>query len=407
MQDTFNIIGIFSFLFSLVLLFYILKKKNGPLILCGWFGLFVYSTPSFINRARKLIYTSNEEYYLVVPDIESKLIYFLFWLGFGLALLLKNFNFKQRIYSKSINYNSLNIFTYLSFFYLLIYLLYIFSGYDVNRYIGLIGKWLFLFTLICFSIKKKIFFIIFVLLITIIYSLLIFDRTVVIMMLSFAFASFIIKNFYKTKNFKEFLRFYLISFIAVIVTIASIIFTKYFSVSIVHGNALSIDSMLKVVAKLNKSYEPFIIYGHTMFAIDQFKDFSTIKYLIAILSNITLYPSVFDLSSNYYNNSLMKYLPHYSFGVAGSIMASTYLAFGYTGLFITGYIYGLLLKTGDFALRFKYNTSTVLLSTICLIMSIYIHRNGLDNFLSLVRQVFLLFIFIKLQELFIRFVLKK
>ena len=140
--------------------------------------------------------------------------------------------------------------------------MYIFSGYDVNRYIGLIGKWLFLFTLICFSIKKKIFFIIFVLLITIIYSLLVFDRTVVIMMLSFAFASFIIKNFYKTKNFKEFLRFYLISFIAVIVTIASIIFTKYFSVSIVHGNALSIDSMLKIVDQKTepKKYDTIMKY---------------------------------------------------------------------------------------------------------------------------------------------------
>jgi hypothetical protein len=104
-QDTLNIFRIFSFLFSIILLFHILRKKNGPLIICGWLGLFVYSIPSFINRSRKLIYATDEEYHLVVPDIESKFIYFLFWSGFGFSLF-SNYNIKKEDY---LNYKIYNI----------------------------------------------------------------------------------------------------------------------------------------------------------------------------------------------------------------------------------------------------------------------------------------------------------
>jgi len=406
MQDTLNVFGIFSFLFSLILFFYILRTKSGPLIICGWLGLFVYSIPSFINRARNLTYPMGEEYYMDVPNIESKFIYLLFWLGFGFSLFFKNFNNKKEAYFNYEINNSLNIFVNLSFFYLFIIIFCFFLGYDLNKFIFIIGKWFCLFIIIGSILQKKKLIIFFFVILTLIYSLLVADRTIIIILLSFVFASFISENLHKKKTYQNFLKFIFISFIIIITIIISIVFTKYLSVLIQTGKGLSIESMLKIFLNLDTSFEPLIIYGHTLFAIDDFKDFSTIKYLISIFSNLTLYPSFFGLSSNYYNISLMEYLPHYTFGIAGSIMAANYLAFGYLGIFITGYVYGLLLKIGDFALKFKHKSSTILLSTICLIMAIYIHRNALDNFFAIVRQVIILFIFIKFQELFIRFVIK-
>jgi hypothetical protein len=402
-EDTLNILGIFSFLFSVILLFYILRKKNGPLVICGWLGLFVYSIPSFINRSRKLIYAADEEYHLVVPDIESKFIYFLFWLGFGFSLFFKNFNIKKENYLNHKIDNSLNIFIHLSFFYLFITIIFFF--FERDGFIVLIGRWLFLFVTIGLILQKKKYLIFFVAILAIIYSLLVPDRTLVVILLSFIFANFISKNFSKKKNIKEISKFYLISFIIITVIISSVIFNKYVQEFRTNSDVF-IELMLLAITDLHRTFEPLLIYAHTLFAINDFKDFSTIKYLISIFSNLTLYPSFFGLSSDYYNISIMEHLPHYTFGIAGSIMASTYLAFGYLGLFITGYIYGLLLKIGDFNLKFQNKSSTIFLTTILLVMSIYIHRNGLDNFLAFVRQIFLLFIFIKLQELFISFVKK-
>ena len=97
-------------------------------------------------------------------------------------------------------------------------------------------------------------------------------------------------------------------------------------------------------------------------------------------------------------------------GVAGSIFASSYLAFGYLGVFIAGYFYTAILIFSDYYFENKKNCLAILILSIAAILSIYIFRNAIDNFLSIVRQLILLFTFIWSQYFLINFcnrILKK
>ena len=91
MIDVFNIIGLLNLFFSLLTIYIIIIKfGNSNFIALGWFGLFIYSIPVFINFSRKIYYSEYDANYLITPPVESKLIYFVFWIGFLISILIYN-----------------------------------------------------------------------------------------------------------------------------------------------------------------------------------------------------------------------------------------------------------------------------------------------------------------------------
>ena len=393
-----NLSGLFIFLFSIFVGFMFLKKNSlGALTISGWAGLFAFSIPIFINKVRKVYYYAGEEYYLITPSLESKLIYFLFWLGFAFAL------YKAKDYERSPdnslakNNQSLSLFNFVCFINLIFYIIYHQTLNNINL-ISLTGKWLFLFLLIGLMLQKRTVLAITTLLAVIIYAFLTLDRTLVVIsfviMISFKLHDLLTK---KKNNFFNLLKILLFGSFVSIFVIFMIIYTKVLGQVMFADHPLSWEILFLVFDDLYKSFEPLLIYGHTLFALEDFYNFDKASYIISILSNLTMYPSYFGLSSNYYNLSLTANFPDISFGIAGSIYASTFLGFGYVGLLFMGYFYGLFLLYADFRFEFYKNSFTIFIAVVAATVAVYIHRNALDNFLSIVRQHFILYFFIKIQ----------
>jgi hypothetical protein len=409
MIDNNILINFFFLIFTIIILFKILKKKVfGPFIFSGWVGLFLYSSPILFNKARKLIY--YDEYYLTEIDLEYKIVYFCFWLGFALALYTykKNFYYNN---NKSILKNNQNliIFNSVCFFYVIIYLiLRNIEFISISNLIHTIGKWIILFLLIGSVLLKKNFLIFFSLIAVIINAVITTDRTLAIIALFFYFSTYLY-SLYKIKKF-YFFNFLLKFFLLTLILFVILIYTKFFVAVIKSDSEISFFGILiglrEVFENLSYSFEPLTIFGHLIYVNQIYEKFSTIEYLYSIISNLLIFPSYFGLSSNYYNNFVMINLgfENSSSGVAGSIFASSYLAFGYIGVFIVGYFYTVILIFSDYYFKNKKNILSILILSISAILSIYIFRNAIDNFLSIVRQLIILFIFIWSQYFLIFFI---
>lgn len=392
-----NISGFFIFIFSIILiLLYIKKNSLGTFAIAGWAGLFVFSIPIFLDKFRKVYYYPGEEFYLLQPNLESKFIYFLFWLGFATALLFFK-NYEKSNHTIYIKNKTLDVFSYVCFVNTVIFLIYQYYSNDIEI-LSLIGKWLFLFFLVVLLMREKNFQALVLVIITIIYGFILLDRTLSVIS-TFILVAFKLNQLksIKTKNFKYFFKIFIFALITIFFLVIIITYTKLFGKIMAGTQELSLDAISVVFRDLQKSFEPLIIYGHTIFALDGYKDFELNKYLISIFSNLTIYPSFFGLSTNYYTSTLMEHFQDISFGLAGSIYASTFLAFGYFGIYATGCFYGVFLCYADYRLEFYKNTFTVLIATAAIITAIYLHRNGLDNFLSIFRQLIILYFWLKIQ----------
>ena len=402
-----NISGFYIFIFLIFLIILLIKKDSlGAFSIAGWAGLFVFSIPIFLDKFRKLYYFPGEEFYLLQPNLDSKFIYFLFWLGFSAALFFFK-NYEKPVNTIYIKDRTLDIFSYVCFFNTVVFLIYQYYSNDIEI-ISLIGKWLFLFLLVVLLMRKKNFQALVLVIIIVIYGFILLDRTLSIIS-AFILVAFKLNEFKlkKIKSFRYFFKLLIFGLFTIFFLVTIITYTKLFGKFMAGIQEFSLEAIFVVFKDLQKSFEPLIIYGHTIFALDGFKDFELNKYLISIFSNLTIYPSFFGLSTNYYTSTLMEHFQDISFGLAGSIYASTFLAFGYFGLFVTGCLYGLFLCYADYRLEFYKNTFTVLIGVSATITAIYLHRNGLDNFLSIFRQLIILYFWLKIQTSFICIITKK
>ena len=128
------------------------------------------------------------------------------------------------------------------------------------------------------------------------------------------------------------------------------------------------------------------------------ENFDTFLYLKSIFSNLFIVPEYFGLSNDYYYNNLITNIPvEIGYGRAGSIFASTFLAFSYHGLIFFGFLTGcILISIGNFVKNSNSNL-VILFSVIGGLISVYLYRNSLDNFLSFVKQLFIMYFFLKIQ----------
>ncbi len=392
MYDEFNFLGISTLVVSFYIFFLIYKNNLiGSFISVGWLFLFVYSLPVYINYSRKIFYTGDEESYLINPPLEAKFVYFLFWIGFLLSIFFIK-NVGKILTKKKVNEKIFNIFETICEFNVTLYLIY-YIFFDIqNSFLLLLGRWLLLFIVIIYAIREKFFKTCFIFIIIIIYSFYVPDRTLIVISFFSVFSILVYRN--KHKYFQKINITYLVSFLSLGIVI---LFNKFVFNIFFGEQTLSLDNIFITLSQLQRSFEPFIIFAHTTFSLN-INNFETIKYLESIFSNLFIFPSYFELNNNYYYETLIKNLPlELSYGIGGSIFASTYLAFGFSGSLLMGFLFGYTIISLDKYIKSSNSLHIILASAIAAFIAIYIFRNSLDNFLSFIRQIIIVYVFLYFQ----------
>ena len=152
MEDQFNILGISNLILAFCTLIIICKKFSlVSYLTLGWVGLFTYSLPVFLNFNRKIFYTDLDYSYLVKPSLESKMIYFTFWIGFFIYLTICKEEKKFLKESKNV---SLSTFEKICEINLFFYIIYFFFYRNLNVYILMLGSWFLVFTTIIAFCKQ-------------------------------------------------------------------------------------------------------------------------------------------------------------------------------------------------------------------------------------------------------------
>lgn len=402
MIDIFNIIGLLNLFFSFLTIYLIIIKfGSSNFIALGWFGLFIYSIPVFINLSRKIYYSEYDVNYLIRPPVESKLIYFVFWVGFLISILVYN---KKNFTSFKIDRGkiSLNIFQDICLCYFFLYFLtFIFPQFQFVL-IAMIAKWLFLFLSIIFILKKNYFnfFLLFVVLIF--YAFLVPDRTL-ITIVTLAIFILLIDQFKRKFSFSKII----FLFISLFILLFILLFNKLIYNIIFNDQSLELSQFTLSINNLGRSFEPFIIFAHSIFALD-IDNFDTFSYLKSILSNFYIFPGYFGISNNYYYENLISNIPfELNYGLGGSLFASSFLAFGYPGLALIGFLFGIVLIKLDYFSKINKSNLRILSISVLSLVAVYIYRNSLDNFLSFIKQIVLLYIFIQIQVFAILIFIKK
>lgn len=397
MIDYFNLLGITNLLISFFTLYVIIKKhKISSFIFFGWVGLFIYSIPNYINFTREMYSVGDQASMFKDPSLESKLVYFLFWIGFLLStILLKDKNkYIEKVNTFKPNLKNLRITCEI---YMILYISYFLFFESQSIFILILSRWLFIFLGVIYAIEKKYFKLSLLLFILSIYSIYLPDRTLIVIGFFSIFPIMLIYNSNILKKYK------FIIFISFLLLFVLVIFNKlFYNISIKNEvsfslNKYNITHFINVLNKLRYSFEPFMIQSHMEEALKN-ENFDTFLYLKSIFSNLFIVPEYFGLSNDYYYNNLIANIPvEIGYGRAGSIFASTFLAFSYHGLIFFGFLTGcILISIGNFVKNSNSNL-VILFSVIGGLISVYLYRNSLDNFLSFVKQLFIVYFFLKIQ----------
>jgi hypothetical protein len=113
--------------------------------------------------------------------------------------------------------------------------------------------------------------------------------------------------------------------------------------------------------------------------------------LESVLGNVLIVPSAFGLSTNLYNAVVSATLsPKFGYGIAGNYLAHGYTVGGTMGAALFYFILPLMLRLCDGQFRAKDGSVKIFWCCAGAVIAFYIHRNGLDNGLSFVRQVFIM-----------------
>lgn len=138
-------------------------------------------------------------------------------------------------------------------------------------------------------------------------------------------------------------------------------------------------------------FEPFVIYAHMNFVIRHDLHLSIKTFIIGLLSNLLIIPSMFGFSSNTYSDLIEKHqsLRIWS-GLAGNYLANGYILGGTVGAIFFYFMLAFILRQCDS--RFQKSHGTWKLFWCCTggLFAFYVHRNGLDNMFSFVRQLAIL-----------------
>ena len=207
---------------TFITLYVIIKKyRISSFIFFGWVGLFVYTIPIYINFTREMYLIGDQARIFSNPSLESKLVYFLFWIGFLLStILLKD---KTEHIEKKNNFKlDLKNLRIACEIYTILYLSYYLFFDNYNGIIMLLSRWLLIFLGIIYAIERKYYKLSLLLFILIIYSIYVPDRTLIV--IGFFSVMPIILKF----NLKILKKYKFIIFIFILLLFVIVIFNKLF-----------------------------------------------------------------------------------------------------------------------------------------------------------------------------------
>ena len=397
MLDTFNIFGIFNLIIC-ILTFFIIRKKFtiSSFLFFGFIGLSVYSIPIYLDATRPMYFLGDELASIKKPTLHSKFIYFLFWVGF-LASVIYSKDMKMKNKKKKGSNTYLKQFKIVCEIYTILYFSYFFLLDGGNYIILLLGRWLYLFLGIIYCIERNYLKLSIIILILFVYSIIIPDRTLIVI----SFFTFLPVILYHNKDFLKKYKFFLINLIFLLVII--IIFNKlFYNVNIKYGITFSFERynltyFTNVLKAMQFSFEPLMIHAHTEEALKN-NNFETFMYIRSMLANLLIVPEYFGLDNDYYYQNLRENIPiDLGYGRAGSIFASTFLAFSYPGLLFFGFMKGYILIYFGNYIKKSNSTLMILYTAITGLLIVYLYRNSLDNFLSFIKQLLILYFFLKIQ----------
>jgi hypothetical protein len=213
------------------------------------------------------------------------------------------------------------------------------------------------------------------------------DRTIV----ALAIAAFVVAASYKNPKWYLQLNPFQISGLALGAIVVFFGKSVYLTIkSGIAGNGWDPISF-STKAQFMSQFEPLGTFSHLEYVMRTGVTIDPWNFLESVLGNVLIVPSAFGLSTNLYNAVVSATLsPKFGYGIAGNYLAHGYTVAGTMGAALFYFILPLMLRLCDGQFRAKDGSVKIFWCCVGAVIAFYIHRNGLDNGLSFVRQVFIM-----------------
>jgi hypothetical protein len=147
--------------------------------------------------------------------------------------------------------------------------------------------------------------------------------------------------------------------------------------------------------QLRSQFEPIGTFAHLEFVMRTGVGIPIGQFLESVFGNLLIVPSAFGISTNLYNTVVTSHLSaRLSSGVAGNYMAHGYAVGGTAMAAFFYFLMPLMLRLCDSQFRQRAGSIKVFWCCVGAVIAFYIHRNGLDNLFSFVRQIFVVSVII-------------
>lgn len=157
------------------------------------------------------------------------------------------------------------------------------------------------------------------------------------------------------------------------------------------------DSLFNRSAVSQISYfEPFVVFNQLEVVIARHFSYPFSEFAVGTLGQFLIVPSLFGIDSGGFNVAFTtEFYRSISYGLAYNYLAEGYSIGGLAGIMLFGAAYAVfILVLSRLAVKAGVVDRAFLLLAISII-AIYIHRNSMENILSFERQIFLIWVFVK------------
>jgi hypothetical protein len=376
------------------------KNGLGSFVTLGIFGAAVYTVPALIDTQASLGSVGSRVGYVSVPP-EVDFVVLVAWLGLLVGLLLSTAAFPRirHVDTRQVidpNMRSVAVASAIIGWAGVIYFMYsqgsvlFFLQERIDQNAGpfaTLWKWTAMFGLVSALLSRdtKLLYLNGAILVLIFLR---GDRTLV----AISTAAMLIVASYRNPGWWKRLR---VPQIIGLVFAASVVFlgkTVYLNVkSGLTGQGWDVTRGLTYKQQLMSQFEPLATFNHIEFVIRTGIAIPPVDFLWSIFGNLLLVPSFFGVSTNVYNTTVTAAMSgRLGFGVAGNYLAHGYAVGGTVGAALFYFMLPMILRICDGQFRSKTGTVKVFWCCVGAVIAFYVHRNGLDNLLSFVRQLFII-----------------
>jgi hypothetical protein len=150
-----------------------------------------------------------------------------------------------------------------------------------------------------------------------------------------------------------------------------------------------------LIDQLRSQFVPIGTFAHLEFVMRTGVGIPIGQFLESVFGNLLIVPSAFGISTNLYNTVVTSHLSaRLSSGVAGNYIAHGYAVGGAAMAAFFYFLMPLMLRLSDSQFRQRTGSVKVFWCCVGAVIAFYIHRNGLDNLFSFVRQIFVVSVII-------------